>query len=117
LKFGKSIEILDNFVSFERSPFIKTGLGYKEKQKIPEGDKNTKVTKQSEKENEENPKSYSNILKDSINNEINNKEGNDYHQKHYSSPKNNKNEFRRVVPPRRPFTNRYQNIFLGYCFS
>jgi hypothetical protein len=26
-------------------------------------------------------------------------------------------EFKRVVTPRRPFTTRYQNLFLGYCFS
>jgi capsule polysaccharide export protein KpsE/RkpR len=28
LKFGKSTEILDNILSYQRSPFIKTGLGY-----------------------------------------------------------------------------------------
>jgi hypothetical protein len=117
LKFGKSTEILDNILSFQRSPFIKTGLGYNEKQKTPEGDASTKVTKPSEKENEEKPKSYANILKGSINNERNNRKGNDDQQKPDSSHKNNKNEFRRVVPPRRPFTNRYQNLFLGYCFS
>lgn len=26
-------------------------------------------------------------------------------------------EFRRTTPSRRPFTTRYQNLFLGYCFS
>jgi hypothetical protein len=114
LKFGKSTEILDNILSFQRSPFIKTGLGYDEKQKTPEGDASTKVTKPSKKENEENPKSYANILKGSINNESNNKKGNDDQHKPDSS---HKNEFRRVVPPRRPFTTRYQNLFLGYCFS
>jgi hypothetical protein len=35
LKFGKSTEILDNILSYQRSPFIKTGLGYDEKQKTP----------------------------------------------------------------------------------
>ena len=44
-KFGKSTEILYNILSFQRSPFIKTGLGYEEKQNTPEGDANTKVTK------------------------------------------------------------------------
>jgi hypothetical protein len=34
LKFGKSIKILDNIIIHQRSPFIKTGLGYNEK-KIP----------------------------------------------------------------------------------
>jgi hypothetical protein len=28
LNFGKSNEILDNILSYQRSPFIKTGLGY-----------------------------------------------------------------------------------------
>jgi hypothetical protein len=32
LKFGKSTEILDNILSCQRSPFIKTGLGYDKKQ-------------------------------------------------------------------------------------
>jgi hypothetical protein len=32
LNFGKSTEMLDNIVSFQRSPFIKTGLGYNKKQ-------------------------------------------------------------------------------------
>jgi hypothetical protein len=40
--------------------------------------------------------------------------GNDDQHKSDSS---HKNEVRRVVPPRRPFTTRYQNLFLGYCFS
>jgi hypothetical protein len=31
LKFGKRIEILDNILSYQRSPFINTGLGYDEK--------------------------------------------------------------------------------------
>jgi protein subunit release factor B len=52
LKFGKSNEILDNILSYQRSPFIKIGLGYEEKQNTLEGDANTKVTKPSEKENE-----------------------------------------------------------------
>jgi hypothetical protein len=64
LKFGKTNEILDNILSHQRSPFIKTSLGYKEKQNIVEGDVSTKVTKPSKKENEENPKIYDNISKD-----------------------------------------------------
>jgi hypothetical protein len=117
LKFGKSTEILDNILSCQRSPFIKTCLGYDKKQKTPEGDASIKVTNPSEKENEEKSKSYANILKGSINNESNSRKGNDDQHKPESSHKNNKNEFKIVVPPRRPFTNRYQNLFLGYCFS
>jgi hypothetical protein len=53
-------------------------------------------------------------LDQSINNERKKMKGNDDQQKYDSS---HKNEFRRVVLPRRPFTTRYQNLFLGYCFS
>jgi hypothetical protein len=52
LKLGKSIEILDNILNFQRSPFIKIGLNYDEKQKTPKGDKRTKVTKPSQNVNE-----------------------------------------------------------------
>jgi uncharacterized phage infection (PIP) family protein YhgE len=117
LKFGKSIEILDNILNHPRSPFIKTSLGYNKKQKTPKKDASTKVTKPSEKENEKKkPKSYANIFKASINKESNIKKGNDDQQKHDSSHKNNKNEFKRLVAPRNPFTTRYQNLFLSYCF-
>jgi hypothetical protein len=74
------------------------------KNKTLEGDANTKATKPSENENEEKSKIYANILKGSINNENNNGKGNDDQQKPDSSHKNKKNEFKRVVPPRRPFT-------------
>jgi hypothetical protein len=47
LKFGKSIGILDNILSFQRSPFIIIGLGYEEKQNTLEGDASIKVTKPS----------------------------------------------------------------------
>jgi hypothetical protein len=105
LNFGKSIEILDNIPSPQRSPFIKTGLGYNEKQKTLEGDASTKVTKPSK--NDENPKIYVNILKGSINNESSRRKGNEDQQKLNSSHKNNNNEFRRIVPPRRPFITQY----------
>jgi hypothetical protein len=78
LKFGKRIKILDNILSFQRSPFINTCIGYDEKQNTPKGDARTKVTKPSKKENEENHKRYVNILKDSIKNESNNRKGYDY---------------------------------------
>jgi uncharacterized protein involved in exopolysaccharide biosynthesis len=69
LKFGKNTKILDNILSFQRSPFIKIGLGYDEKQKTPKGDENIKVAEPSKKEMEEKSKIYANILKVSINNE------------------------------------------------
>jgi hypothetical protein len=52
LNFGNITEILDNIVSFQRSPFINIGLGYDENQNTLEGDARTKVTKPSRKENE-----------------------------------------------------------------
>jgi hypothetical protein len=69
------------------------------------------------KVNEENPKSYANIFKGSINSESCSRKGNQDQQKLDSSHKNNKNEFKIVVPPRRPFKTRYQNLFLGQFFS
>jgi hypothetical protein len=45
LKFGRSIETLDNILNYQRSPFIKTCLGYHEKQNTLEEYANTKVTK------------------------------------------------------------------------
>jgi hypothetical protein len=113
LKFGKSIEILDNVLSFQNSPFIKIGLGYEKKQNTPKGYASIKVTKPSKKKNEEKPKIYANILKGSMNNERNNRKGNDDQHKSDSS---HKHDFRRVVPPRRPFTNRYQNLFSWLLF-
>jgi hypothetical protein len=114
LNFGKSTELLDNILSFQRSPFIKIGLGYDEEKKNQEGDASTKVTKPSEKENEENPKIYANILKDSIKNKRNTKKGNNDQHKSNSF---HRNEFIRVLPPIISFINQYQHIFLGYCFS
>jgi hypothetical protein len=116
LKFGKNNEILDNILCYQRSPFIKIDLGYEKIQQTLEGEASTKVTKPSEKENKENPKSYANILKGSINNKINSGKGNDDQHKPDSSHNKNKNEFKIIVPPRRPFTTLYQILFLGYCF-
>jgi hypothetical protein len=77
LKFGNSTEILDNILSFQRSSFINIGLFCYDEKKNPEGYARTKVTKSSGNENEENPKSYVNIIKCSINNEGNITKGND----------------------------------------
>jgi hypothetical protein len=81
LKFGKSIEILNNILNFQRSPFIDTILGYNQKQNILEEDASTKVTKPSEKENEEKHKICANVLKGSINNERTNMKINDEQKK------------------------------------
>jgi hypothetical protein len=89
LKFEKSIETLNEILSCQRSPFIKTGFGYDENQNTPE----------------ERPKRYANIIKGSINNEGSGRKGNDDQQILDSSHKKKKNESKRVVPPRRHFTN------------
>jgi hypothetical protein len=47
LKFRKSTGILDNIISFQRSSFIKKGLGYDEKQNKTKGYASTRVTKPS----------------------------------------------------------------------
>jgi hypothetical protein len=75
LKFGKCTKILDNIHSYQRSPFMKTCIGYDEKQRPPEGDASTNITNPSEKENEEETQIYSNSLKGSINNKRNNNKG------------------------------------------
>jgi hypothetical protein len=62
-KFEKSTKTLNDILSFQRSPFINTGLGYDKKQKTHEGHASTKLTKISEKENEEKSNRYDNILK------------------------------------------------------
>jgi hypothetical protein len=116
LKFGKSTKTLDNILSFQWSPFITKGIGCDEKQNTPKGDASINITKPSKKENEEKHKIYVNILIGSIKNENNSKKGNTNQQKPKYSHKNKNNEFRRVIPPRRPFTNRYQNLFIGYYF-
>jgi hypothetical protein len=53
LKFEKSTVTLNEILSFQKSPFIKTGLGYDENHNALE----------------ENPNSYANTLKGSVNNE------------------------------------------------
>ena len=73
-KILKSIETLNEILSYQRLPFIKTSLGYYEIQKTPEED--------TSKENEENPTSYANVLKGYIYNESNNMRENDDQHKH-----------------------------------
>jgi hypothetical protein len=114
LKFEKSTEILDNILSHQISPFIKTGLGYDNNQKTLEENASSKSP---EKKIEEKPESYANILKISNHSGDNHKERNHDQQETDFSFKKDKDEFRRGAPSRRPFTTRYQNIFLGYCFS
>jgi hypothetical protein len=114
LEFEKSLTILDNTLSSQRSLCIKIGLGY---------DYNKKTLneyashKSSQKKIEEKPKIYENILKISSCRNDNKKERNHNQKKTNFLLKKDKYEFRSVASSRRPFTTRYQNLFLGYCFS
>jgi hypothetical protein len=93
LKFEKSIEILDNILSHQRSPFMKTGLGYDNNHKTLEEDASPKSPK---KKIEEKHESYENILKRFKHNEENNKEGN------YDQLETDKDEFRRELHQENP---------------
>ena len=110
MKFGKSTKILDDILNFQTSPFDKTGLGYNPNQNTSNEASSSIVHK-----SEEEPKSYVVAIKKSIKSEENNKNMNDDQQNPLSFHK--RNEFSKCMTSRRPFTNRYQHMFLGYYFS
>jgi hypothetical protein len=114
LKFEKSAKTLDHIINFQRSPFIKMGLGYDKIHMTTKED--PEVIGPSKKVNEEKYESYANVLKSSINDEDNKKKENNVPQKVGISPKENKDIFKISFPPRRPHMNWYQNYFFGYCF-
>jgi hypothetical protein len=101
LAFKKSIAILDNILRCQRSPFVKTCIGY-------DNNQNTL---------EENHERYANFIKTSNHSENNNNEENYGKKKTTFSLNKDKNEFRRVSSSGRPFTTNYQNILLNYFFS
>jgi hypothetical protein len=78
---------------------MKIGIRYEYEKNNTKGYASIKYTNPSENENEKKPKSYANILKGSTNSESNSRKGNDGAKKPDYFHKNNKNEFRRVVPP------------------
>jgi hypothetical protein len=106
LKFEKSIETLDDIINYQRSPFIKTGLGYDKSQMTTKED--SKATEPLKKVNEGKYKSYVDVLKISINDEDNKKKENDVSQKPDLPHKDNKDEFRRSFPPRWSRTTRFE---------
>jgi hypothetical protein len=115
LKFEKRTKILDYIIQIQILPLIKIGLGYgkihmttKEYSKSIDPPKNV---------NEAKSKRYVDIHKRSISDEDNKKRENDVPLKIGIPPKDNKDIFIRYFPPRWPHTTRYQNSFLGYCFS
>jgi len=103
LNFEKSSVVLDEIIIYQKSPLIKTGLGYNNNQNTLEEDESSKSI-------EEKSKISRNVLKGSNCSEDNNME------RKYNQPRSNRNKLRRVAPPRRQFTTKYQNFFFGYCF-
>jgi hypothetical protein len=75
LKFEKNTEILDDIIKFQRSPLIKTIIGYDKSQMTTK--EYSKTTDPSKKVNEEKSKSYDDVLKNPINDEDNRKKEND----------------------------------------
>jgi hypothetical protein len=103
LKFEKSFKTLDHIIHFQRSSFIKMGLGYDKSYMTTKED--PKAPGPSKKVNEEKYKSYVDALKSSISDEDNNKKENGVPQKIYISPKDNKDIFKIYFPPRWPHMN------------
>ena len=98
VKFEKSIEMLDEILSRQRSPSYKTWLGYDNKFKISSSvEVNTKL---SVKEDEGRSRNCNEEL-----------------QEHNNSSWNRRSEFRKVETPIRSFSTRYENIFLGHCYA
>jgi hypothetical protein len=104
MKFEKSTTVLDEILNYQRSPLIKIGLGYDNNQNTLEEDESSKSIEEKDEIN-------TNVLKIPNCSEDNNME------RKYNQPRSNMNKLRRVVPPRRQFTTRYQIFFFGYCFS
>ena len=96
---------MDGILSNQRSLDNKTRLGYN-------NILNTSDTDKSSKENEGNSKSFANSLRSGINKQ----KGVEEQQEHDTSNQNKRSEFRRGETPRRSFSTRYENIFLGHCF-
>jgi hypothetical protein len=93
--------MLDNMLNNQISPFNKSRLGY-----------NPNPTLQRTKEE---PKSYAMAVNNPIEHNENTNEANPNKQKPIVL--HMKNEFRKVMTPRRPTMNMYEYLFLGNCFS
>jgi hypothetical protein len=114
LKFEKNTRILHDIIKYQRSPLIKTGLGYDKSQMTTKED--SKAIEPPKKVNEGKSKNYDDVLKSSISGEDDKKRENDVPQKIDIPPKDNKDRLIRLFPPKLPRTTQYQNYFLGYCF-
>jgi hypothetical protein len=114
-KFEKNIEKLDEILSNQRSPNDKTGLGYNDilkttKQEKEDENDETNTPKQLEQQDRrlEFRRNETSRISSPITYEINHYEGN-YRRIDY--------EPRWTTPQRRSLTPRYQNFFLGHCYT
>lgn len=111
MKFEKNTPIIDDILSCQRSLFVKTGLSYENNQNIHEEEARSKSP---ENKIEEKPKSYEVVLEKPVKNEENSKKVDDQYNPNSFYKRNG---FKRTTPPRRPFTTRFQILFIVYSFS
>lgn len=98
VKFEKSISMLDEILGRQISPSDETGLGYDSSLKSTSSAKlNTKLSVEEEEGRSRN-----------CNEEL---------QEHNTSNKNTRLEFMKVETPRRSFSTKYEDIFLGHCYD
>jgi hypothetical protein len=74
--------------------------------------KTTDIDKK-DKKDEGNSRNYANSLRSGINNQ----EEVEEQQEHDTSSWNKRSKFRRCETPRRSLPTRYENIFLGHCYT
>jgi hypothetical protein len=130
LNFGNNTKIMDEIICNKKPFYDNYGLGYK-KNNIDEGSSSMMIGNEAEK------RSYENTIKGSIKKEECKPLKEDIHkqkikknQEEYCAFKGTWNQqlamkktqeedhdFRRTTPTIRPPTPRYQNIFLGLCYS
>jgi hypothetical protein len=124
IKFIRGYEILDNILSNQRSPYEKTGLGYKKSSNVVKGEPriNMSTTK--------NPTSYGNVLKG--NNIYPNKSRSENKKQPKLNQSNHANKYetwkqqmpesyqtnrQRLIPSSKFLIPRNPNFFYGYFFS
>jgi hypothetical protein len=114
-KFEKSIEKLDEILSSQRSPNDKTGLGYndslkttKQEKEVENDETNTLEQVEQQGRKLEFRRNETSRISSPIRYERNHYEGN---------YKRIDREPRWTTPQRRSLTTRYQNLFLGHCYT
>jgi hypothetical protein len=107
-KLESSSKILDDILNSQRPSSNKAGLGYDHKE-------TNKGSKYGIQKSDKNPRTYAASLQSSFKREENQIKTDSNQQISALSPKIN--EYRRNTTPRRTPPKRYQQLFLGYCFS